>query len=108
MYLGNGRGFEYRWCVYDEGRMLMVGQEAARQGPLGALMAAASALEEQEKQEGTQGRGGGGRGREWGWGGWAGYVGWVREKGCFGVGFGVFCVLTYLQKPERKSCMTTE
>ena len=62
---------------------------AARQGPLGALMAAASALEEQEDQ---RGRGGG----LLGWGGRRGGLGGeVREKGCFGDGVGgVLC--TYI------------
>ena len=52
----------------------MVGLVAARQGPLGALMAAASALEEQEDQ---RGRGGG-------------LLGWGGRRG----GLGVSCVRT--------------
>ena len=56
MYLGNREGPENRWRVCGGGRLLMVGQEAACQGALGALMAAASALAEEEQQ---RGRGGG-------------------------------------------------
>ena len=66
-------------CVVGPGggRLLMVGQEAAHQGPLGALMEAARALEEQEQ---LRGRGGGLQG----WGGW------VRERGVLGWCWGCF------------------
>ena len=36
MYLGNREGPEYRRRVCGGGRLLIVGQEVARQGPLGA------------------------------------------------------------------------
>ena len=57
MYLGNREGPEYRRRVCGRGRLLIVGQEVARQGPLGAweLMAAASALEEQDQRGGKGG-----------------------------------------------------
>ena len=73
----------------------MVGQEAARKGPLGT----ASVLEEQDQRLEDRGGAAGVRGAGWAaWAAWARWMGGVREKACFRVGGGSF---VNLHVPER-------